>query len=242
MMSVHEALNLPQQPPTVLSGSGAGPSSAHAATPSSAGTPTFGVSLPPRRQQRISGPGPSNGNGNGNGTAGTSKDDAIAIDDDDDDNTVALSTPAIPPTPAPLTHLPPSTYAAPPPPEHPTPVAHDGTCPMCRKVCGLDLRTCAERNGGRKGLKDRIRSLHANGNSGGDGITALYEVYQAVSLVLLFSVMSLTISGLGKKLRGRGSSESEHFNVRERICIALITKTPAKTLLFMIIIIRTTKM
>jgi len=37
----------------------------------------------------------------------------------------------------------------------------------------------------------------------------LYEVYQAVSLVLLFSVISLTISGLGKKLRGRGSSESE---------------------------------
>jgi len=204
MISVHEALNLPQQPASVLSGPSAGSSSAQAATPSSASTPTIGAPRPPRRQQRVSGSGPPNGNGNSNGTAGRSRDDAIAIDDDDDDNTVALSTPAIAPTPAPLTHLPPSTYAAPPPP-----VAHDETCPMCRKLCGLDLRTCAERNGGRKGLKDRIRSLHANGNSGGDGITALYEVYQAVSLVLLFSVISLTISGLGKKLRGRGSSESE---------------------------------
>jgi len=180
MISVHEALNLPQQSQTGRSGPSAGSSSAHATTPS---IPTFGVSLPPRRQKRVSGPGPSNGNGNG--TAGRSRDDAIAIDDDDDDNTVALSTPAIPPTPAPLTHLPPNTYAAPPPLDHPPPpVAHDEICPMCRKTCGLDLRTCAERNGGRKGLKDRIRSLHANGNSGGDGITALYEVYQAVSPLL----------------------------------------------------------
>lgn len=148
MISVHEALNLPSQPPTVLSG-------------------------------------PSNGNGHG--TAGTSKGDAIAIDDDDDDNTVALSTPAIPPTPAPLTHLPPSTYAAPPPPDHFSPqvAAQDQACPMCSKLCGLDLRTCAEKHGGRKGLKDRIRSLNADGHGGGDGITALYETYQAVSLFLL---------------------------------------------------------
>jgi len=208
MISVHEALNLPQQPATVLSGPSAGSSSAQATTPSSASTPTFGAPRPPRIRKRVSVSGPSNGNGNG--TAGRSRDDAIAIDDDDDDHTVALSTPAIRPTPAPLTHLPPSTYAAPPPPDHPPPpVALVETCPMCRKICGLDLRTCAERNGGRKGLKDRIRSLHAIGNSGGDGITALYEVYQAVSLVLLFSVISLTLSGLGKKLRGRGSSESE---------------------------------
>jgi len=184
MISVHEALNLPQQPPTVLSGPSAGSSSAQAATPSSASTPVFGAPRPPRIQKRVSGSGPSNGNGNG--TAGRSRDDAIAIDDDDDDNTVALSTPAIPPTPAPLTYLPSTTYAAPPPPDHPPPpVAHDETCPMCRKTCGLDLRTCAEKNGGRKGLKDRIRSLHANGNSGGDGITALYEVYQAVTLFII---------------------------------------------------------
>jgi hypothetical protein len=149
MISVHEALNLPSQPPTVLSG-------------------------------------PSNGNGHG--TAGTSKDDAIAIDDDeDDDNTVALSTPAIPPTPAPLTHLPPSTYAAPPPPDHLSPqvAAQDQACPMCSELCGLDLRTCAENHGGRKGLKDRIRKMTAQGHSSGDGITALYETYQAVSLFFI---------------------------------------------------------
>jgi hypothetical protein len=199
MISVHEALNLPPQSPTVLSGQEAGPSSAHATTPSSADTPVFGAPPPPRSQKRVSGPGPSPRNGNGNGTAGTSRDDAIAIDDDDDDNTVALSTPAIPPTPAPLTHLPPRTYAAPPPPEYPPPyaalstqmndtapaVAQGTTCPMCRKMCGLDLRTCAEKHGGRKGLKDRIRSLNADGHGGGDGITALYETYQAVSISIL---------------------------------------------------------
>jgi hypothetical protein len=191
MISVHEALKLPSQSPTVLSGPEAGPSSAHATTPSNAGTPVFGVPLP-RPQQRVSGSGPSDGNG----TAGTSKDDAIAIDsDDEDDNTVALSTPAIPPTPAPHPHITSSTYAAPllpgyPPPytalpaEAPPAAAQDTTCPMCSKLCGLDLRTCAEKHGGRKGLKDRIRSLNADGHGGGDGITALYETYQAVSCSL----------------------------------------------------------
>jgi hypothetical protein len=198
-ISVHEALNLPPQSPTVLSGQEAGPSSAHATTPSTTGTPVFGAPPPPRLQKRVSGPGPSPSNGNGNGTAGTSRDDAIAIDDDDDDNTVVLSTPAIAPTPAPLAHLPSpasTTYAAPAPPGYPPPytalpaeappaAAQDTTCPMCRKPCGLDLRSCAEKHGGRKGLKDRIRSLNADGHGGGDGITALYETYQAVSISIL---------------------------------------------------------
>jgi hypothetical protein len=197
LISLHEALKSLEQPATAPPGSEAGPSSAHATTPTNGGTPVSGVPLPPRPQQRVSGSGLSNGASNGNGTAGTSKDDAIAIDDDDDDdNTVAVSTPAIPPTPAPLTHLPPTStqYAAPPPPEYPPPyttlsappvAAQDMTCPMCRTLCGLDLRTCAERNGGRKGLKDRIRKLSADGNGGGDAITALYEAYQAVSLFLI---------------------------------------------------------
>jgi hypothetical protein len=197
LISLHEALKSLEQPPTAPPGPEAGPSSAHAPTPTNGGTPVFGAPLPPRFQQRVSGSGLSNGASNGNGTAGTSKDDAIAIDDDDDDdNTVAVSTPAIPPTPAPLTHLPPTStqYAAPRPPEYPPPyttvpapsgAAQDMTCPMCRKVCGLDLRTCAEKNGGRKGLKDRIRKLNADGNGGGDAITALYEAYQAVSLFLI---------------------------------------------------------
>lgn len=191
MISAHEALNLPQQPPTALSGPQAGPSSAPAITPSSAsaGTPVFGIPLPPRFQQRVSGPGPSNVNGHGR--AGTSKDDAIAIDDDDDDDIVAVPTPTIPSTSAPLTHLPPTstTYAGPilpnraGPPVNQAPVAQGETCPMCRKLCGLDLRTCAERNGGRKGLKDRIRKLNADGNVGGNALTALYEVYQTVSIL-----------------------------------------------------------
>jgi len=197
-MRLQGALDPFEQPSNPSSGMKAGPSSAHATTPSSAATPVFGVPLPPPFSQRVSGsgPSPSNGNGTAHGTAGTSKDDAIAIDsDDEDDTTVALSTPAIPPTPAPLTHLQPNTYAAPPPPGYPPPyaalptqvndagtvAAQDTSCPMCRKTCGLDLRTCAEQHGGRKGLKDRIRSLNADGHGGGDGITALYETYQAVS-------------------------------------------------------------
>jgi len=189
MINAHEALNLPQQPPTALSGSGAGPSSAPAITPTSASTPVFGIPLPPRFQQRVSGSVPSNVNGHGR--AGTSKDDAIAIDDDDDDGAVAVPTLAIPPTSAPLTHLPPTstTYAAPSLPNHAVPsvnqapVAQGKNCPMCRKLCGFDLRTCAEKNGGRKGLKDRIRKLNADGNVGGNALTALYEVYQTVSIL-----------------------------------------------------------
>ena len=191
MISAYEALNLPQQPPTALSGPQAGLSIAPAITPFAAGTPVFGIPLPPRFQQRVSGPGPSNVNGHG--TAGTSKDHAIAIDDDDDDGAVAVPTPTIRPTAAPLTHVPPTqtTYAAPRPPDHAVPpvnqahAAQGKTCPMCRKLCGLDLRTCAERNGGRKGLKDRIRKLNADGNVGGNALTALYEVYQTVSIPVL---------------------------------------------------------
>ena len=189
MISAHEALNLPQQPPTALSRPVAGPSSAPAITPSSASTPVFGIPLPPRFQQRVSGPGPSNVNGHG--TAGTSKDHAIAIDDDDDDGAVAVTTPTIPSTSAPLTQLPSAstTYAAPTlpdravPPVNRAPAAQAEPCPMCRRLCGLDLRTCAENNGGRKGLKDRIRKLNADGNVGGNALTALYEVYQTVSIL-----------------------------------------------------------
>ena len=227
LMRLQGALDSFEQPPNPSSGMKAGPPSAHATTPSSAGTPVLGVTLPPPFPQRASGsgPSPSNGNGTAHGTAGTSKDDAIAIDDDDDedDNTVALSTPAIPPTPAPLTHHQPNTCAAPSAPGYPPPyaalstqvndaapaAAQDTSCPMCRKTCGLDLRTCAEKHGGRKGLKDRIRTLNADGHGGGDGITALYETYQAVSLLFIACGSTwLMNSGLGKKLRERGSSES----------------------------------
>ena len=161
--------------------------------------PLFGLPLPPRFQQRGSG-----SNRNDQTIAGSSAIDAIAIDDDeDDDNTVAVPTPAIPPTPAPMvTSQPRSAYPytrpAPPPPvsappsltaplQLPAPNG-EAVCAMCRKICGLDLRTCAEKHGGRKGLKDRIRKLNADGNGGGDAITALYEVYQAVSPFLSYEM------------------------------------------------------
>jgi hypothetical protein len=177
-----------QQPRVVLPGPGQGPDAGSS-------TPVSGVPLPPRSQQRVSLSGT-----NGHTTAGASINDAITIDDDDDDNTVAVPTPAIAPAPAPMiysrTPVGTNTWAAAPPPPagYPPPYSAiptaaqpqsetaDAHCAMCRKACGLDLRSCAERNGGRKGLKDRIRKLNADGNGGGDAITALYEVYQVVCL------------------------------------------------------------
>jgi len=162
--------------------------------------PLFGLPLPPRFQQRGSG-----SNRNDQTIAGSSAIDAIAIDDDeDDDNTVAVPTPAIPPAPAPIINshprsADPNTPLAPLEPAHPSLTAPlqpslqastngESVCAMCRKICGLDLRTCAEKHGGRKGLKDRIRKLNADGNGGGDAITALYEVYQAVSPFLSYEM------------------------------------------------------
>jgi hypothetical protein len=130
-------------------------------------------------------------NGNGNGHAGRSIDDAIAIDDDDDDTTVSVATPAVPPTPAITNAVPPttSTHRAAPPPPFPAPsqtniVPPDPSCPMCNKHCGLDIKSCAEKRGGRKALKDRIRKLSVNttpSETQREVITALYEVYQVVS-------------------------------------------------------------
>lgn len=202
LIGVQEAFNaLQTQQGFPQAGSSSVPSdpSLSVNTTSNNGPPVSETPLPPRFRQRVS--GSEVGNGIGQGTAGNTVDDAINIDDDDDDATIAVPTAAMPPASAPLMdHVPrpvsTAPWDAPPPPAYPPPYANLPTpsnapvsgqndeCPMCRKRCNLDLKTCAENNGGRKVLKDRIRKLNADGSGGGDAITALYEVYQAVSIWL----------------------------------------------------------
>jgi hypothetical protein len=155
-------------------------------------TPVAGSAVSTQIQQRR--PAPivaSNSNGRSNGHTGRSIDDAIAIDDDDDDNTVSVATPAVPPTPVVTNAVPPTTTTqwAAPPPSPPAPaqshtVVQGPSCPMCNKHCGLVIKSCAEKRGGRKGLKDRIRRLSvitSPSDSQKEALVALYEVYQVVS-------------------------------------------------------------
>jgi len=178
-----------------------------------------GIAVPARPQPRQSTSGsavPSNGFRNGNShpsTAGRSIDDAIAIDDDDDDdNTISVAAPNLPPTPALANAEPPTSaqwqdqaptaplyvyvpIANPPPPTQingasssTIPPPEEG-CPMCTKLCGLDIKSCAEKKGGRKALKDRIRKMSTRKvDNEQEALSALYEVYQAVSFFSSCSV------------------------------------------------------
>ena len=202
--------------PLISAISAATPSSAQ--TAGEASSSGIAIPARPQPHQSTSGSAvPSNGfrNGNGNGhpsTAGRSIDDAIAIDDDDDDdNTISVAAPTLPPTPA-LANAEPPTSAqwqdqapnplyvyvpiANPPPPTPTNCESSSTspppeegCPMCTKICGLDIKSCAEKKGGRKALKDRIRKMSTRKvDSEQEALSALYEVYQAVSPFTLCSV------------------------------------------------------
>lgn len=64
------------------------------------------------------------------------------------------------------------------------------TCAFCSQMCGRDLKSCAEANGGRKALKTLIRSLETPGpEPPGQALDArldlLYTCYTAVSWFLL---------------------------------------------------------
>ena len=169
--------------PPISAISAATPSSAQ--TAGEASGHGIAIPARPQPRQSTSGSAvPSNGfrNGNGNGhpsTAGRSIDDAIAIDDDDDDNTISVAAPTLPPTPALANAEPPTSaqwqaqaptaplyvyvpIANPPPPTQTNgessstiPPREEG-CPMCTKHCGLDIKWCAEKKGGRKALKIRL--------------------------------------------------------------------------------------
>jgi hypothetical protein len=80
---------------------------------------------------------------------------------------------------------------------------------MCRKDCGLNIRKCAEAQGGRKELKDRIKKLNAAATKDGQpdpSLIRLYECYQAVSLsVCMCDWAMLMISGRGMIRQGKSS-------------------------------------
>ncbi|KAK6908023.1 hypothetical protein I203_102024 [Kwoniella mangroviensis CBS 8507] len=64
-------------------------------------------------------------------------------------------------------------------PEPAKPAKATGICPFCEAYCGMTIRDCVERNGGRKALKMKIRGCEDK-IQGGDGSRGIRDIQQAL--------------------------------------------------------------